>query len=316
MSNVKISALPTGTALVDSDTLPVVRAGVTTGVNTGTLVADVATAKTNIATLQAAPTVLSPIQGRLQVDSTSSISLQRYQGKLIPINGVNVSIPSAGVSLSNTGLTAATLYYVYAFLSSGTLTLEAVTTTHATDSTTGVEIKSGDATRTLVGMVYMGAGTPGTFVDSVTSRTCISWANRRSLDMANAFSTSRTSASNPSWAEINSEIQLVFLTWATEAVSFFVTGTASNNTAGQATGTAIAVDSTSTPLAVNGHTNPSGQGSLRGNIALSYVARLSEGNHFATLLALVSGGTATWVSADTIASDGAAKTRFWGRVQG
>ena len=52
MSNVKISALPAGTALVDTDTLPVVRAGVTTGVNTGTLVADVATAKTNITTLQ------------------------------------------------------------------------------------------------------------------------------------------------------------------------------------------------------------------------------------------------------------------------
>jgi len=287
----------------------VVRAGVTTGVNTGTLVGDVAT-------LKAAPTVLSPIQGRIQVDSTTSISLQRYQGALIPINGANVTIPSAGVSLSNTGLTAGTLYYVYAFLSSGTLTLEAVTTTHATDTATGVEIKSGDATRTLVGMVYMGAGTPGTFVDSVTARTCLNWANRVDLDMANAFSTSRTSAGNVSWSEINSEIELTFLTWASEAVGLFATGTSSNATAGQATGTAIAVDTTNTPLAVSGFTNVSGQGSLRGCIALSYVARLSEGKHFATLLALVSGGTATWVATDSISSDGAAKTRFWGRVRG
>lgn len=45
MADVKISALPSGTSLVDTDTLPVVRAGVTTAVNTGTLVTDVSALK-------------------------------------------------------------------------------------------------------------------------------------------------------------------------------------------------------------------------------------------------------------------------------
>lgn len=52
MANVKISTLPAGTALVDTDTLPVVRAGVTTAVNTGTLIATVASQGTSITALQ------------------------------------------------------------------------------------------------------------------------------------------------------------------------------------------------------------------------------------------------------------------------
>jgi hypothetical protein len=312
LSNVKISALPTGTSLVDTDTIPVVRAGVTTGVNTGTLVSDVAT-------LKGSSPFVSPIQGRLQVDSTTQVSLQRYQGALIPIkkSGIwqNSTIPSSGPTLANTGLTAATLYYIYAFDSSGTLTLEASTTTHAVDSDSGVEIKSGDATRTLVGMVYMGAGTPGTFVDSVTSRTCVNWANRQRLDMLNAFSTNRTTTS-VTWTEINAEIELTFLAWASEAIHLAITGTASNGSNGQATGTAITIDSTSSPLVTSAHTQQAAAAGQRGAIALTYLGRVNEGKHFATLLGQVSGGTATWYSTDSVATDGSAKVRLWGITLG
>ena len=61
MSNVKISALPPGTALVDTDTIPVVRAGVTTAVNTGSLVATVASQGTSITTLQNSVQTLTPL---------------------------------------------------------------------------------------------------------------------------------------------------------------------------------------------------------------------------------------------------------------
>lgn len=69
MSNVKISALPTGTALVDTDTLPVVRSGVTTAVNTGSLVANVATAQTDISSLKTSRTAdeasITTLQGQV-----------------------------------------------------------------------------------------------------------------------------------------------------------------------------------------------------------------------------------------------------------
>jgi hypothetical protein len=55
-------------------------------------------------------------------------------------------------------------YYVYACMNSGAMALDLSTTGHATDSSAanyGTEIKSGGPTRTLAGMIYTGAGTPG-----------------------------------------------------------------------------------------------------------------------------------------------------------
>jgi hypothetical protein len=60
---------------------------------------------------------------------------------------------TAAVSVDTTGLSASTIYYVYATNSSGSTVLELSTTTHAVDTDFGVEIKSGDATRTYVGVV-------------------------------------------------------------------------------------------------------------------------------------------------------------------
>src|SRR5688572_22392808 len=120
---------------------------------------------------------------RLQVDSTSQISLQRFQGGWLPTKAGGLwqatPIPSSGPTVDNTGLSAATLYYVYAFDSSGVLALDAPSTTApATDADTGIRIKTGDATRTLVGMIFTDAGTPGTFANSETKRWCLNWFNR------------------------------------------------------------------------------------------------------------------------------------------
>lgn len=242
--------------------------------------------------------------GRIQVDSTSQISLQRYQGAFLPMKIAGhweaAPISSSGVNLSNAGLTAATLYYIYAYDNGGTLTLEASTTGHLTDADTGTEIKNGDATRTLVGMVYMDAGTPGTFVDSTTKAWCINWFNRRNGEIWNTFSASRTTTST-SWTEINSEIRTQFLTWGDEAIRATITGTANNNSAGQATLTAIGFDSASAPSAPSSYTQPGG-GNNRGPIACAYASTLPEGLRFLTLLGAVSGGTGDWSNSTTIGS--------------
>ena len=259
-------------------------------------------------------------QCRLQVNATTQLLLSRYQGAYLPIKiGSQWQaslIPPSGVTLANTGLVAATLYYIYAFDSAGTLTLEASTTSAGVDTDTGISIKNGDATRTLVGMVFTDAGTPGTFDADVSTSTrwCLNWFNRRGLVLSNTFSTDRTSTST-TLAEVNTEIRLRYLTWWDDAVVLGASGTMSNSGVGQASGTGMAVDSTTVALQISSFTSTGAN--LRGPIALWVpTATGSEGSHFATLLGVVSGGTCTWASADTVATNGAAKVRLFGTVRG
>lgn len=87
---------------------------------------------------------------RLTFVSATTLRLVRQNGRSLRINGASQSVPSAGSDLSASGLLANTVYFVYAFMSGATVTLEASTTAPATH-TDGVRIKTGDATRTLVG---------------------------------------------------------------------------------------------------------------------------------------------------------------------
>lgn len=156
-------------------------------------------------------------QCRLDYVGTTSIKLSRHNGKYILINGVLEEIPSAGVTLANTGLTASTLYYIYAYLSSGTMTLEASATAYATDSTYGHPIKSGDATRTLVGMVYMDTGTPGTFADTESARLVISYWNRKDTTVLGTKGTNTTTTST-SFTELSTTLRASFLHWGDEII--------------------------------------------------------------------------------------------------
>lgn len=259
---------------------------------------------------------VAPGQCRIQVDSTTQISLQRYQGSYLPLKiGANWEaklIPAIGPTLANTGLTAATLYYIYAFDNAGTLALEASTTAHSKDATTGVEIKTGDATRTLVGMVYMGAGSPGTFINSVTRRLLLNWFNRATLDLHGSYSADRTTTST-TFADINSEISLEFLSWADEAVEMGAAGTVSNNSAAQASHMGFGIDSTSVATADVGHTISNAN--QRQAWSLWIAKQQSEGRHLLSLLGAVSGGTATWTTATNV-SIGTAKTHMWAAVRG
>ena len=302
----KISALPVGVA-TSSTPFAAVVSGVTDQVTLEPVYDAIATFSA---------TVLNTAgRCRLQVDSTTSISLQRYQGSTLPIKTGStwaaMTIPSSGPSLANTGLTAATLYYIYAFNSSGTLTLEASTTGHATDTDTGVEIKSGDATRTLVGMVFMDVGAPGTYVSSTTKRWCLNWFNRTGLDMANTYSADRTTNSM-TFVELNTEIRLQFLTWADEAVFVCVEGSAEVDSIGQAALNGVDFDSTTTTAQTVSSVMSAGQAQP---FAVSVMKRLSEGNHIAHHNVAVSGGNGSWTTADSIGT-GKAKTRFWGLIRG
>jgi len=227
-------------------------------------------------------------QCQLQYVGTTSIKLIPWNGNLLTVNGVSCTVPDAGVTVANTGLTASTKYYVYAVATAGAISsIECSATAYAVSTTAGnkgVVIKSADDTRTLVGMVYMNAGTPGTFGNSVTWQGVRSWFNDLGMAGNNGLASNK-STSSTTWVKLDSTTDITFLTWTNELVQcFFNAG--GNSSAGSAQGCAIGIDGTSAE---------DGQGIQQSAnytpISGTTPARaLSEGNHTASLLAAQSGG--------------------------
>lgn len=227
-------------------------------------------------------------QCRLSVVSTTSLKLAPYGGQNLGINGQLEQIPSAGVTISNGGLSSSTLYYVYAYMNSGTMTLELSATGHST-STDGAEIKTGDATRTLVGMIYTNSSSQ--FVSSLTSPTCLNWFNRRLVCGATGTVSGSTS-STASFAEITSNGRVPFLAWPDEAVEISVVGSASNSSAGNIT------HSTSPGLDGAEYGAQTQVTTFTSSVAMPTLAHalstVSEGMHTAGAFGKVSTGTGTW----------------------
>jgi len=176
---------------------------------------------------------LANITGQCQlayVDATH-IRLNRKNGSKLKINGALYDVPSAGViaditncylnGVAASALVAGTTYNVFAFVLAGAVTLDFSTTARATDTTVGndgVEVKSGDSSRSLVGKVIAFAGP--NVGDNSTSRGVISWFNRRQR-VAQSYVPSG-STSSTGWVGAGSVI--TFLTWGDEEIEFNLTG--------------------------------------------------------------------------------------------
>lgn len=251
---------------------------------------------------------------RLTYVSTTQIRLDPWQGNQIRIktgSGWQVgTVPSAGVTKDTTGLSASTLYYVYAYDSSGTLTLELSTTAYSVDTVTGLAIKTGDDTRLLVGLVRTNASTQ--FADSATQRFCLTWFNRHHRHATNTFSADRTTTST-SFVELNTEIRIEFLAWSDEAVYAGASGGLANNTLGNTNQSGLAFDGT-TPTSTSGAVSYTGATATNlGTLAGAVVTTLTEGYHYLTLVGRVSAGTGTWFGTD---ASNTAKCRLWLDLRG
>lgn len=241
-------------------------------------------------------TELGAGQCRLSVKSTTSVTLQPYKGQLLWINGKAEKIPSGGVDMGTGGLTSATTYNLYAYMSSvSVMTLTATISAHATDTTAGnvgVEIKSGAGTHTLVGQVRLNAAV--NFVNTVTQRFCINWFNRPSLTGFNGFTAARTTTSS-SFVELNSEIRIEFLIWADQVADLIgniIVG------AGILTGVAVTsfgFDGTTAEDAVGLMEQAANQNENGATFGMAKIG-LAEGYHYVTLLGKSSDGvsTAAW----------------------
>lgn len=164
-------------------------------------------------------------QVRISV-SGGNILLSRYNGSMLWINGKNETVPNAGVTLLPTAVVAATLYYIYAFMSAGVMTLERVTTVPVTDTTFGIRVKTGDATRTLVGMAI--AQTGGTWTDIPSYRGVISWFNQRPIECVIPLGGNISTASVTS-VELDSSYRIAGLAWVGNPVAAGHSGSASNS---------------------------------------------------------------------------------------
>lgn len=223
------------------------------------------------------------------VKSGANIVLLPYQGNGLAINGLAYAIPSAGVSLAPTSLTPSTLYYIYAYMSGTTMTLEASTTGHSTDVTTGVEIKTGDATRTLVGMARPIAGP--LWQDTASQRFVASWFNRKNCALsAQPGATSPTSTSVA--AEANVAYRTEFIAWALDGVASNLSGTVTNNTAGSTNNTALRVDGVA--ILGNVQQNVPAIGAVMAVAACGSYEVPTDSYHYFTMFIAVSGGTGTW----------------------
>lgn len=241
------------------------------------------------------------------VKTGANLFLSTYQGNRLTINGINQVIP-ASLTLAPTSLTPDTNYYIYAYMNAGTMTLEASATTHATDTATGVEIKSGDATRTLVGFARVITGPA--WQDSSSQKFVLSWFNRQPLNMSAAFTAGR-SITSASYAELNSEIRNEFLTWAGEVVSSHLDGQVSNASNNGSCFTSIAFDGSSQEAMSGGQSYAA---TAAFPVACSAMSNsLSEGYHYATVVGSTGGGTTgTWRGSATPGDRCSLKTTVMG----
>ena len=258
-------------------------------------------------TARAEDIVTAPHCGRLTYVSATAIKFAPFNGDQIKINGDIYRIPSAGIAgvantsvfVNGTGaqnLGASTLYYVYAFINSGVVTADFSTTAHSTSTTegnVGTEIKTGDNTRTLVGMVRTNGSSQ--FVDSAAQRFVLSWFNRQTRGGYAAFTADRTTTST-TFVEINTEIRNEFLTWSGEAVIADISGTGNNSTTNRFIFTGISFDGGTPDFMAGSQASTAG---LNNSVACGGTKNgLSEGYHYATLFGSVANpgtnGTATW----------------------
>lgn len=235
-------------------------------------------------------------QCQLQYVSATSIRLVDYNGSSLIIQGVQQQIPSGGVSISNSGLGASTFYYVYAFMSGGSMALSLSFIGHQTDTTAsnlGVEIMTGNNAYTLVGMIGTTSGSQ--FANGPTQRWVRSWFNRSSFDLyANASGV--VSSTTP--VELTTAFRTFFLNWANEVVDLSLFGTGDSNTAAQGFNVQLAIDN---GLVGIPSTSTSPVAGYAQTCANRYVTgELTEGSHYATIFGSTFGGATITYGLSTI----------------
>jgi hypothetical protein len=168
-------------------------------------------------------------QARLSV-SGANILMVPSKGNKININGSLYTIPSGGITLAATGAAANTNYFIYALQTAGVVSMERDVTVPAVDTTTGMPIKSGDSTRTLVG--YARTTAASAWVDSVTQRFLLNFWDPQPLYLEKPLLTLSGAFGLNAYAIVPGGVtKLEFLTWGTHSIEWEWMGFGSTNVA-------------------------------------------------------------------------------------
>lgn len=151
-------------------------------------------------------------QCRFVYTNGTTATLLPFNGNKIFVNGVYLTIPDAGLTVTTAGLTAGQLYYVYVYNNAGAPAIFCSTTVPYRDSTWGHMI--GGLPNTLVGMILVNGD--GYFYDTPQNRYVASYFNRRprTLQGTNVSSSITTG----SWVEMNGAGRLYFISWGDESI--------------------------------------------------------------------------------------------------
>ncbi|MGH7222480.1 MAG: hypothetical protein ACRELF_04595 [Gemmataceae bacterium] len=184
------------------------------------------------------PTALVTGQVYFEYDGTTSVLLKPQGGANFVINGAEYQIPSGGVSASNSGLSANTLYDVYLYNNSGTLTLSFQSTssgnhcTSATAGNVGIEILCGNNAYSYVGKVETDASSQ--FQEQGVGT--LSWYNRKTITFwgQDTYQTYTTTSTTP--VELSTSERANFITFGDSSVVSELAGqvwTSAANTSAQ-----------------------------------------------------------------------------------
>ena len=243
--------------------------------------------------------------GRFEVFGTSVVSdlpsdtvrFRQFNGNFIKINGVFYPIPLGNGVVANRAstyvegvagqsLAAITLYYVYMFNNAGVLAMDFSVTSHATSAAPGnesVQVKQGDETRTLIGLVLTDAA--GQFRDTLTQRYTDTWLNRPSR----TFTHSGTFSGLFGTSMTNTGVQLDFAMFG-GPIFLIMNGSVQNNTQGAVVYTRVRLNGGDYGQS-SAAWMPAANASQA--FAVSYGTIGLNGRHFAGLAAQVTTGAAS-----------------------
>lgn len=284
------------------------------------------------ATTNQAGTLQAVFGGRIQRDSATQISLQRYVSDICWVADAAVSIGASGLTLltttnlaSSTGtdsggaMGASTLYYVYLANASGSYrasSLVASATAPAGYVTTAnghrgryLATSGNGANYLFVGYAYTDGSTQ--FVDTVASRTVVNWYNRLALSLLvnpayaddNADTTYTITGTN--YSELNGSARVGYISNGADSVHLtadapFVAASATGFNLGIGIDTAAGAAVFGCELLAN----------ARGNVSCTYTGIDAEGYHFAAMVGTShhAANTST-IYADTVRYGGTADPR-------
>lgn len=157
----------------------------------------------------------------LQYVNATAISLKPYNGNRLVVSSLERNIPNTGITLTNAGLSANTLYYVYATANDTSTSLTTSTTSY-TLANNGTYVKSSNVEHALVGMAYTNSS--NNFVDNTSHRFVASWFHNKhkalNATYHNTILTTNTVSSNVmvDVSALGSNSTLEFVAWANAVV--------------------------------------------------------------------------------------------------